>query len=109
MLVMKTDGNKATFQYSSSLWSSQTGLNPSAYATGLDNTEYQSQLYWQMPFTSILLGMRLYSNQGTVNFVTGSYSASSLYAVIAPGGSSGISISRSAWEGLATGGGYTGS
>ena len=44
-LVMKTDGSKQTFGYSSSYWSSTSGLNPLNYAGGLDNNEYQSQLF----------------------------------------------------------------
>ena len=43
-LVMKLDGSKSTFQYSSSYWTSQAGYNPSNYAGGLDNNEYQSSL-----------------------------------------------------------------
>ena len=108
MLIMKIDGNKGTFVYSSSYWTSQTGFQSTAYASGLDTTEYQSQLYWQMPFTTILLAMRPYNALSLVNYLPVSYSAATLYNVVAagsaqPGVGSGLSISRGQWESLATG------
>ena len=108
MLIMKLDGNKGTFTWSSSYWTSQTGFQSTAYATGLDATEYQSQLYWQLPFTTLLLAMRPYNALSTVNYLPLSYSAASLYNVVAAGGAqpgvgSGLSISRGQWESLATG------
>ena len=43
-LVMKTDGTKSTFGYTSTYWTSQNGFNLANYAGGLDNNEYQSTL-----------------------------------------------------------------
>ena len=43
-LVMKTDGSKQTFGYTSTYWTTTNGLNPLNYAGGLDTNEYQSSL-----------------------------------------------------------------
>ena len=105
-LVLKGDGSKQSFAYQSSLWTTTSGLNPSNYAGGLDNNEYLSSLYWQMPFNQMLFGMRNPASSSNIQFgstgVLSSYS--SLYSVISSNSNLNIGLmAKSTWESLFAG------
>ena len=85
-LLLKIDGSKSTFPYTSALWTTTTTLNPSAVSLGLDNTEFKSPLYSVFPFTKLLLGMKNPVSSSTVNWATMPVTqSSSLYSVISSG------------------------
>ncbi|XP_068747037.1 uncharacterized protein [Montipora capricornis] len=57
-LVMKIDGNKPTFMYSSKKWTRKQAYHPSSALNGLDMTEMVSPAYWTTPLSKLCLGMR---------------------------------------------------
>ncbi|XP_044167591.1 uncharacterized skeletal organic matrix protein 5-like [Acropora millepora] len=95
--VMKTDGTKRTFHYSSGLWSDKNVSNLAGGKTGFDKQETKLPSYWETPFSKICLGMRTGS---TTRFLVISRNASSLYALIADGRYRTLSLSRNKWKSL---------
>ncbi|XP_031557829.1 uncharacterized protein LOC116294374 [Actinia tenebrosa] len=96
-LVMKTDGSKNTFIFSSALWSNKNAYGLSAGKTGFDNHETKMPSYWAMPFQSLCVGMKVGNN---LNWALIPYSASSLYDVIANNTYSNFTIGREKWLSL---------
>ena len=94
-LIMKIDGNQQTFTYGSDLWSNKETFQPTNL--DLDNKEAKLASYWTVPFTELRLGMKV---NGTIRWITHSYSASSLYSLIADGKYRSTSIGENKWRTL---------
>ncbi|XP_015747400.1 PREDICTED: uncharacterized skeletal organic matrix protein 5-like isoform X2 [Acropora digitifera] len=95
--VMKTDGTKKTFHYSSRFWSDRNVYNLEGGKTGFDKQETKLPSYWETRFSKICLGMR---NGKTTRFLVIRRSANSLYALIADGKYRALSLSRNKWKSL---------
>ncbi|XP_074607197.1 uncharacterized protein LOC141860105 isoform X2 [Acropora palmata] len=96
-LVMKTDGTKNTFHYSSPFWSNRQAYNLAGGKTGFDKQETKLPSYWETHFSKICLGMR---DGSTTRFVVIHQSANSLYAFIADGAYRAVSLGRNKWMSL---------
>ncbi|XP_015779784.1 PREDICTED: uncharacterized skeletal organic matrix protein 5-like [Acropora digitifera] len=96
-LVMKTDGTKNTFHYSSPFWSNRQAYNLAGGKTGFDKQETKLPSYWETHFSKICLGMR---DGSTTRFVVIGQSADSLYALIADGAYRAVSLGRNKWKSL---------
>ena len=94
-LIMKIDGNKQTFRYNSLLWSNKKTFQPNNL--DLDDKETKLASYWTLPFTELRLGMKV---DGTTRWITFSYTASSLYSLIADGKYRSTSIGKTKWRSL---------
>ncbi|XP_062500458.1 mannose-binding protein C-like [Corticium candelabrum] len=94
-LIMKIDGNQQTFTYRSKLWSNKETFQPTNL--DLDDKEAKLASYWTLPFTELRLGMKV---NGTIRWITLSYSASSLYSLIADGNYRSTSIGENKWRPL---------
>ncbi|XP_062500511.1 uncharacterized protein LOC134177751 [Corticium candelabrum] len=94
-LIMKIDGNKQTFDYHSDLWLNKKTFQPNNL--DLDDKETKLASYWTLPFTELRLGMKV---DGTTRWITFSYTASSLYSLIADGQYRSTSIGESKWRSL---------
>ena len=92
---MKIDGNQQTFTYRSKLWSNKETFQPTNL--DLDDKEAKLASYWTLPFTELRLGMKV---NGTIRWITLSYSASSLYSLIADGNYRSTSIGENKWRPL---------
>ncbi|XP_074607283.1 putative skeletal organic matrix protein 5 isoform X1 [Acropora palmata] len=97
-LVMKTDGTKNTFHYSSPFWSDREVYNLAGGKTGFDKQETKLPSYWETHFSKICLGMR---NSLTTRFVVIRRSANSLYSLIADGIYRRFPLGRNKWKYLA--------
>ncbi|XP_015780172.1 PREDICTED: uncharacterized skeletal organic matrix protein 5-like isoform X4 [Acropora digitifera] len=95
--VMKTDGTKKTFHYSSHFWSDRKVYNLAGGKTGFDKQETKLPSYWETHFSKICLGM---SNGHKTRFLVIRRSANSLYALIADGKYRALSLSRNKWKSL---------
>jgi len=96
-LVMKTDGTKNTFHYSSPFWSNRQAYNLAGGKTGFDKQETKLPSYWETHFSKVCLGMRTGSK---TRFVVIRQSANSLYALIADGAYRAVSLGRNKWKSL---------
>ena len=74
---MKVDGKLPTFYYDSKLWSNKETFQSNNL--DLDDKETKLSSYWTLPFTELRLGMKV---DGTIRWITFSYTASSLYSLI---------------------------
>lgn len=95
--VMKTDGNKQTFRYNSTLWSNTESFNPAGGETGFDNQETKLPTYWKAPFDKICLGMKIGQHK---RFIVINKQASSLFSLIADGKHRNTSLGRDTWKSL---------
>ncbi|XP_015780169.1 PREDICTED: uncharacterized skeletal organic matrix protein 5-like isoform X2 [Acropora digitifera] len=95
--VMKTDGTKKTFAYTSRFWSDKNVCNLAGGRTGFDKQETKLPSYWETRFSKICLGM---SNGHTTRFLVIGRSANSLYALIADGRYRALSLGRNKWKSL---------
>ncbi|XP_015757669.1 PREDICTED: uncharacterized skeletal organic matrix protein 5-like [Acropora digitifera] len=95
--VMKTDGTKKTFHYSSRFWSDKNVYNLAGGKTGFDDQETKLPSYRKTHFSKICLGMR---SGNTTGFVAIDRSAKSLYALIADGRYRALSLGRNKWKSL---------
>ncbi|CAB4018812.1 Hypothetical predicted protein, partial [Paramuricea clavata] len=96
-LVMKIDGKKATFRYSSSLWSNKQSYNPSGGQSGFDNVETKLPIYWRASFKEICIGMKVGS---ALRFISLKYPANSLYSLFADGKYRATNLGRQKWKSL---------
>ena len=94
-LIMKIDGQLQTFGYDSDLWLNKETFQPNNL--DLDDKETKLASYWTLPFTELRLGMKV---DGTTRWITFSYTASSLYNLIADGQYRSTSIGESKWRSL---------
>ncbi|PFX13209.1 hypothetical protein AWC38_SpisGene22729 [Stylophora pistillata] len=95
--VMKIDGSKSTFHYSSSYWSDKITYNVQGGKTAFDSHETKLPTYWNTPFSKICLGMKIGQQ---INFITIERQASSLYSLIADGQYRNTSLGREKWKSL---------
>ncbi|XP_031566923.1 uncharacterized protein LOC116301896 [Actinia tenebrosa] len=101
--IMKTDGHKSTFTYTSALWKNKVTYNMPGGQSGVDNQETKLPTYWTMPFNSLCLGMKTSGNTSEPNWIRLKYRADSLYSVIADGRYRSFSIGRNTWKSLVPG------
>ena len=94
-LILKIDGNQQSFTYNSLLWSNKETFQPNNL--DLDDKETKLASYWTLPFIELRLGMKV---EGTTRWITFSYTASSLYSLIADGQYRETSIGKSKWRSL---------
>ena len=94
-LIIKIDGNQQTFNYNSDLWLNKKTFQPNNL--DLDEKETKLASYWTLPFTELRLGMKV---DGTTRWITFSYTASSLYSLIADEQYRSTSIGKSKWRSL---------
>ncbi|XP_066021695.1 uncharacterized skeletal organic matrix protein 5-like [Pocillopora verrucosa] len=95
--VMKIDGNKNTFRFSSGYWTNKSEYNPSGATTGFDSQETKLQTYWNTPFSKVCLGMKV---NGELRFTVINSQASSLHSLIADGQYRPTSLGRNKWIAL---------
>ena len=87
-----------TFRYDSSFWTENTTYSDNSY--GLDNREFKGSTFWRTSFTEICVGMKYEENLKAFSF---SYSASSLYSLIANGEYRPTHLGRNKWKWLISG------
>ncbi|XP_067031723.1 uncharacterized protein [Acropora muricata] len=88
---------KATFSFSSKLWSNYDTLNILGGRTGFDSQETKLPTYWNTPFTKICLAMKI-GHQ--INFITINRKADSLHSLIADGKYRATTLGRGKWKSL---------
>jgi len=96
-LVMKIDGSKRTFHYTSKLWSNKIDFNLPGGKTGFDSLETKLPTYWNTHFSKICLAMKLGHQMKTTVIYR---HASSLYSLIADGQYRATSLGRDTWKSL---------
>ena len=91
-----------TFRYGSSYWTENTTYNDSSHGRdgGLDSREFKGSTYWRTSFNEICVGMKYEENLKAFSF---SYSASSLYSLIADGEYRQTNLGRNTWKWLISG------
>jgi len=95
--VMKIDGNKITFHYTSTYWSDKNEYNLPGGETGFDSQETKLPTYWNTSFSKICLGMKIGLQ---INFIVINKQANSLYSMIADGQYRATSLGRDTWKKL---------
>nr|XP_058950979.1 uncharacterized protein LOC131778575 [Pocillopora verrucosa] len=95
--VMKIDGSKGTFHYSSSYWTDRNEYNPPGRETGFDEQETKLAIYWNASFSKICLGMKINEQ---LRFIVINEQADSLYSLIADGQYRETSLRRDTWKTL---------
>ena len=91
-----------TFRYDSSHWTENTTYSDNSHGRdgGLDNREFKGPTYWRTSFKEICVGMKYEENLKAFSF---SYSASSLYSLIADGEYRQTNLGRNKWKWLISG------
>lgn len=95
--VMKIDGNKTTFHYSSHYWTDTNDYNLSGGETGFDLQETKLPTYWNTSFSKICLGMKIAEQ---LSFIVINIQSDSLYSLIADGQYRVTSLGRDKWKTL---------
>ncbi|XP_067039834.1 uncharacterized protein [Acropora muricata] len=95
--VMKIDGKKSTFHYDSNLWSNNETFNVDGGLTGFDSVETKLSTYWNTPFSTICLGMKVGQN---LSFIKINKTADSLMSLIADGKHRDTFLGRNTWKKL---------
>ncbi|XP_022809351.1 uncharacterized skeletal organic matrix protein 5-like isoform X2 [Stylophora pistillata] len=95
--VMKIDGNKTTFHYSSHYWTDTNDYNLSGAETGFDLQETKLPTYWNTSFSKICLGMKIAEQ---LSFIVIKIQSDSLYSLIADGQYRDTSLGRDKWKTL---------
>ena len=88
-----------TFHYSSDLWGNNKTFNIAGGETGLNTQETKLSTYWNISFSKICLGMKIYGQDKT-NFIVINKTADSLHSLIADGQYRNIALSRNTWKTL---------
>ncbi|CAB3985909.1 Hypothetical predicted protein, partial [Paramuricea clavata] len=123
-LVMKMDGNKNEFNYSSPYWTNKETLlalkpqpdNDFSYSSpywtsketyaiedgleGLNEKQTKLASYWNTPFNKICLGMKV---NGVTKWIALNYTTNSLHSVIEDGTFKGTTFGKEAWKSLIDG------
>lgn len=97
--VMKIDGSKGTFNFSSPYWSNKQSYNLQGGTTGCDDIQTKLPTYWSTPFTKICIRMRM-RNSGRIISRSLNVQASSLYDLIADGKYRTTTRGRLYWKGF---------
>lgn len=97
-LVMKIDGHKQTFSYSSEYWNNTIAYNEAA-GTTLYDVETKLSSFWSTPFNRLCLGMK-YPKNGDTNWIALNYNGSSLRDVIGNGAFQATNVSAAEWKKL---------
>lgn len=95
--VLKIDGRKATFRYSSPYWSDYEEFNQVGGKTGFDEQESKLPTYWNTSFTKICLGMMI---EQQLRFTVINKEGDSLHSLIADGEFRAIPLGRQTWKSL---------
>ncbi len=96
-LILKANGNNATFHYNAALWTGSGVLNPTL--SNLDGNEALLDSYFQVPFTETRVGMATVGNPTALTFSTLTHTATNMSAVIT-GGFTPSSLGRAAWKNM---------
>ncbi|CAB4001209.1 Hypothetical predicted protein, partial [Paramuricea clavata] len=96
-LVMKVDGNKNEFNYSSPYWTSKVSYAVEDGLEGLNEKQTKLASYWNTPFNKICLGMKV---NGTTKWIVMNYQASSLFKMIASGHFTATTVGKNGWKSL---------
>ncbi|XP_028408148.1 neuroendocrine convertase 2-like [Dendronephthya gigantea] len=98
-MVMKIDGRKDTFRYSSSYWTNKYVYNDNDRGKkgGFDNIEFKGQTFWKTSFNEICVVMKY---GGQLRGLSFSHRASSLFSLFADGRYRQTHIGRSNWRRL---------
>ncbi|CAB4018827.1 Hypothetical predicted protein [Paramuricea clavata] len=96
-MVMKVDGHKKTFNYSSSYWSNEQTFNPIGGTSGFDDVETKLPTYWSTSFQELCIGMKVGND---LRFLTIPYANESLHSVIADGKFHRTFVGREKWKSL---------
>ncbi|CAB3977854.1 Hypothetical predicted protein [Paramuricea clavata] len=99
-LVMKVDGNKNDFNYSSPYWTNKETYAVEDGLKGLDNKQTKLASYWSIPFNNICLGMKV---NGATKWIALNYTANSLHSVIEDGTFKRTTAGNEAWKSLIDG------
>ncbi|XP_028396025.1 uncharacterized skeletal organic matrix protein 5-like [Dendronephthya gigantea] len=99
-LVMKVDGNKNDFNYSSSYWTNKKTFAVEDGLEGLSEKQTKMASYWNTPFTRICLGMKV---NDVTNWITIDKKARSLFDVIAGGATTRTTAGKETWKSLIAG------
>ncbi|XP_028417794.1 uncharacterized protein LOC114542445 isoform X1 [Dendronephthya gigantea] len=99
-LVMKIDGNKNDFNYSSSYWTNRVAYEVEDGLEGLTEKQTKLASYWNTPFRKICLGMKV---NNETRWIALDFAASSLYNVIGDGSFKNTSAGKEAWKSLVNG------
>ena len=86
-----------TFHYDAGFWSNKNAYNLPGGKTGFDNQETKLPTYWNTPFSTICLGMKIGQQ---IKFLVVKKQASSLHSLIADGKYRASSLGRNTWKTL---------
>ncbi|CAB4034003.1 Hypothetical predicted protein [Paramuricea clavata] len=96
-LVMKVDGNKNEFNYSSPYWTNEETYAAKNGLEGLNEKQTKLASYWNTPFNKICLGIKV---NGATKWIALNYTTNSLHSVIEDGTFKGTTFGREAWKSL---------
>lgn len=101
-LVMKIDGTKATFQYSSPLWSNKETYNQDGGSTFYDSKETKLATYWSTPVSKVCVGMRTDDSWNMESLII-KRTSTSLYDFLADGNYRPTKGGREVWKSILPG------
>ncbi|CAH3168370.1 unnamed protein product, partial [Pocillopora meandrina] len=93
--IMKINGSKHTFHYSSHFWEDRKTYKNAAGKNGFDLQETKLPTYWKTPFSKICLGMKIGQR---LRFIFINKTAESLYSLIADGKYRATLLGRDTWK-----------
>ncbi|KAK3741768.1 hypothetical protein QZH41_011389 [Actinostola sp. cb2023] len=96
--VMKLNGDKPTFRYTSPHWSNKVEYQPYYGTSSFGRHESKLATYWSTPFNHICVGMR--TEYYSIKFLRIDYKAKSLFNVIADGKYKPFHYGRNKWKRL---------
>ncbi|CAB4005221.1 Hypothetical predicted protein, partial [Paramuricea clavata] len=99
-LVMKVDGSKNDFNYSSPYWTNKETYAIEDGLQGLNEKQTKLASYWNTPFNKICLGMKV---NGATKWIASNYTTISLHSVIEDGTFKRTTIGKEAWKSLING------
>ena len=96
-MVMKIDGSKTLFNYSSSFWTSQNGYKTHPGRFGFDDVQTKMPSFWSNSFNEICIGMKVGAD---LRFLTIPYAAESLRSLFDDGEFRATNVGREKWKSL---------
>jgi len=97
-LVAKVDGENKLLHYNAKAWTQKKAIAPNA--PGFDDKQALLASYWTVPLSEVRVGLR---TKGKLRMATLGQSASSLYALLAPGKAVATNLGLAGWKGLIVG------